>query len=79
MLGFLYADYLVLSNRLGDLKAMVGQFVEVYRRRELRVFAGGSMVMNGGKGSEYEVCLKHVSEFKLLGYVLDEVGTDAVE
>ena len=38
----------------------------------------------GGKMLEYEVCvdqicLKHVSEFKYLGFVLDESGTDEAE
>ena len=42
------------------------------------------MVLNGEEGLEYEVhidgiCLEHVSEFKYLGYVLDESGTDGTE
>ena len=42
------------------------------------------MVMNGEEGLESEVHvdrvrLEHVSEFKYLGYVLDEAGTDGAE
>ena len=42
------------------------------------------MVLNGEKGLECEVSadgvrLEHVSEFKYMGYVLDELGTDDVE
>ena len=53
-------------------------FVEVYRRRDLKVNAGKIkvMVLGGEEGLEYEVCidriiLEHVSEFKYLGCVLD--------
>ena len=35
--------------------------------------------MNGEEGLECEVCLEHVSEFKYLGCVLEEAGTDGVE
>ena len=61
-----------------DLRAMVGYFVEVYRK-SLKVNAGNSkmMVLGGKEGLECEVCidgiqLKHISEFKYLEYVLDE-------
>ena len=42
------------------------------------------MVLGGEKGLECEVCidgicLEHVSEFKYLGCVLDESGTDEAE
>ena len=57
---------------------MVGLFVEVCRKRGLKVNAGKSkvMVLNGQEGSECEdhvdgIRLEHVSEFKYLGYVLD--------
>ena len=78
--GLLYADDLVLCGKLeGDLKVMIGWFVEVCRRRRLKVNAGKSrvMVMNGKEGLEYEVYvdgirLEHVFEFKYLGCVLDE-------
>ena len=62
---------------------MVGWFSEVCRSRELKVNAGQSkvMVLNGEKGLECEVHvdwfhLEHVLEFKYLGCVLDESGTD---
>ena len=61
---------------------MVGRFTEVCRRG-LKVDAGNSkvMVLNGEEGSECEVhvegiCLEHVSIFKYLGCVLDELGTE---
>ena len=57
---------------------MVGWLVEVCRRRGLKVNGGKSkvMILNGQEGLECEVhldgiCLKHVSEFKYLGCVLD--------
>ena len=69
-----------------DLKAMVGHFVEVCRRRGLKVNAGKNkvMVLGGEEGLECEVCidgicLEHVLEFKYLGCVLDESGIDETE
>ena len=83
----LYTDDLVLCDDSGeDLRAMVGRFVEVCRRRGLKINAGKSkvMVLGGEEGLECEVCvdemrLEHSSEFKYLGYVLDESGTDEAE
>ena len=83
----LYADELALCGESEyDLRAMVGRFVEVCRRRGLRVSVGKSkmMVFNGEEGLESEVWadgihLKHVSEFKYLGCVLDESGTDRAD
>ena len=53
---------------------------------EDKVNAGKSkvMVLNGEMGLEcevhiYGVRLQHVSEFKYLGFVLDDSGTDAAE
>ena len=44
--GFLYADDLVLCGESEeDLRAMVGQFVEVCRRKGMKVNAGKSKVM----------------------------------
>ena len=44
--GLLYADDLVLcSESEEDLRAMVGHFVEVFRRRGLKANAGKSKVM----------------------------------
>ena len=64
----------------------MGRFVEVCRRRGLKVNAGKSKVMAlvGEKGLECEVYvdgirLEHVSEFKYFGCVLDELGTDGAE
>ena len=84
LLGLLYADDLVLCNESEeDLRVILGWFVEVCRRRELKVNAGKSkvMVLNGEEGLECEVHvdgihLEHVSELKYLGCVLDESGTD---
>ena len=83
----LYADDLVLRGKSEeDLRAMVGWFVEVCRRRGLKVNAGKSkvIVLNGEEGLECEVYsdgirLQHISEFKYLGCVLDESGTDGGE
>ena len=62
---------------------MVGWFVEVCRRRGLKVNAGNNkvMVLNEEEGLKYEVHidgihLEHVSEFKYLGYILDKLDTD---
>ena len=82
--GFLYADDLVLCGESEeDLRVMVGQFVEVCRRRGLNINAGKSKVilMNGKERLECEIYvdgihLEHVSEFKYLECVLDEYGTD---
>ena len=83
----MYADDLVLYGELEeDLREMVEWFVEVCRRRRLKVHAGKSkvMVVNGEEGLEYEVhedevCLEHISKFQYLGSVLDEAGTDMAE
>ena len=85
--GFLYADDLFLCGESEeDLKAMVGRFVEVCRRRGLKVNAGKRKVMliNGEEGLECEVHvdgvrLEHVSEFRYLGCVLDEAGKNGAE
>ena len=55
-----------------------GTFVEVCRKRGLKV---KEMVLNGEEGLECEfsvdgVRLEPMSEFKYLGCVLDEPGTD---
>ena len=64
--GVLYADDLVL-------RAMVGRFVEVCRRRGLKINGGKSKVMemNGEDGLECEVHvdgarLEHVAGFKYI-------------
>ena len=65
---------------------MLGRFAEVCRRRVLKVNTGKSkvMILNGVEGLECEVHvdgirLENVSEFKYLGCVLDESGTDGAE
>ena len=65
---------------------MVGRLIELCRKRGLKLNAVKSnvMVMNGEKELECEahvdgVRLEHVSEFKYLGCVLDEAGTDGAE
>ena len=87
MSGILCADELVLCGESEeDLRAMVGRFAKVCRRRGLKVNAGKSkvMVLGGEEGSECEVCIdgirsEHVSEFKYLGCVLGESGADEAE
>ena len=63
----------------------MGRFAEVCRRR-LKVNAGKSkvMVLNREEGLECEIHLdkihlEHVSEFKYLGYIFNELGTDRAE
>ena len=80
MPGLLYADDLVLCGETEeDLRAMVGWFSVVCRRRELKVNAGKSkvIVLNGEEVLECEVHvdgirLEGISEFKYLRCVLDE-------
>ena len=70
--GLSYGDDLVLCGKSEeDLRAMVGRFAEVCRRRGLKVNAGKSMgmVLCGEEGLECEVYvdgihLEHVAEFK---------------
>ena len=81
--GLLYADNLFFCGESEeDLRAIVGRFIDVCRRRGLIVNADKSKVMllGGGERLECEVCvnrirLKHVSEFKYFGCTLDESGT----
>ena len=85
--SLLYADDLALCGESEeDLRAMVRNFVEMCRRRGLKVNAGKSKVMflGGEEGSGCEVCvdgirLEYVSEFKYLGCVLNKSGTDEPE
>ena len=85
--GLLYADDLALCGESeDDLGAMVGRFVEVCRRRGLKVNAGKSKVMilkeEGGLEREVHVDrirLEHVLEFNYSRCVLNESGTDGRE
>ena len=85
--GFLYADDLVLcSESEEDLRVTMERFGEVCRRRGVKVNAGKSKGMVLGEEEELEcevfvdgIHLEHVSEFKYLGCVLDESGTDDAE
>ena len=78
--GLLYVDDLaVCGESEEELRAMVKQFAEVFRRRGVKVNAGKSkvMVMNGEQGLEREVHvdgirLEYISEFKYLACVLDD-------
>ena len=78
--SILYADDLVLCGELEeDLRTMMRRFVELPRRRGLKVNADKSkvMVLDGEEGLKCEVHvdgihLDHVSNFKYLEYVLDE-------
>ena len=73
----LYADDLDFCGESEeDLKAIVGRFVDMCRRRGPKVNAGRSKVilLNGDEELESEVCvdemrMEHVSEFKYLGCV----------
>ena len=84
---FFYAEDLVLCGESEeDLKKMVGRFVKVCRKGDLKVSAGKYklMVLGGEEGLECEVyvdriCLENVSEFKYLGCVLNESGTYEAE
>ena len=69
-----------------DLRAMLGHFVEVCKRRCLKVNVGKSkvMVLSGEEGLECEVYvdrtyLEHVLEFKYLGCIFYKSGTDEAE
>ena len=79
--GLLYVDDLVLCGESEeDLRAMAERFVEVCRRRNLKVNAGKVMALGWEEGAECEVRvdgmrLEHVSEFKYLRCVLNESGT----
>ena len=85
--SLLYADDLVLCVQLKeDLREMVGGFVEVCKRRGLKVNAGKIkvMVLNGEEGLECDVHLdgirlEHVSKFKYFVCVLEDLGTDGAE
>ena len=53
--GLLYADDLVLFGELEeDLRAMVGRFIEVCKRRNLKISIGKSkgMLLGGEEGLE---------------------------
>ena len=63
--------------------AMVGWFVEVYRRRGLKVNAAKSK-LKGEEGLEFEihldgVHLEHIFKFKHLGCVLEKVSKAGAE
>ena len=61
MRGLLYADDLVLrGGSEEDLRAMVGRFVEVYRKRVLKV--------NGGKCKVMLLGVRSV-RFAYMGYI----------
>ena len=87
MPGLLRASDLDLCGELEeDLRVMVGYFVQVCRRRGIKVNRGKSKVMllGGEEGLECEVCVnairfEHVSEFKYLGCFFNESGTYEVE
>ena len=61
--GLLYADELALfGESKEDLRALVGRFIEVCRRRGLKVNVGKSkvMVLNGEEGLECEISVDGV-------------------
>ena len=62
MPGLFYADNLVLCGKSEeDLNPMVGRFVEIYRRRSLKVNAGKGKLLVLSKEEELE------SEFRVDG------------
>ena len=85
----MYADDLALCGESEeDLSAMMEVLLRCVKKKVLKFNASRSkvMVLGGEEGLEFEVevCvdeirLKHVSEFKYLGCVLDESGTDEAE
>ena len=67
------------GEREVDLRATVGRFIEVCKRKGLTVSTGKSKVMllGGEEGLKCEVCVdgihfEHVLEFKYLEYVLNK-------
>ena len=79
--GFLYVDDLVVWGELEKvLRAIVGFFIDACKRRGLKVNAGKNkvMVLNGVERLDRvdRMQLEHVLEFKYLGSVLDESGTE---
>ena len=87
MPDLLNADDLDLCDELEeDPTVMLERFVEICRRRGLKINAGKSkiMVLGGEEKLECEVCVdemrfEHVSEFKYLGRVLDKLCTYEAE
>ena len=79
----LYEDDLILCDESEeDLRAMVGRFVEVCRKIDVKTNPGMRkvMVLGGGEGGwRVRIRLEHVSEFKYLGCVLEKSGTDEAE
>ena len=82
--GLLFADDLWDESE-EDLRAMVGRFVEICRRRGLKVNIGQSKVilLDGKVEFECEFCidgirLEYVSEFKYFECILDVSSTNEV-
>ena len=80
--GLLFADDLWDESE-EDLRAMVGRFVEICRRRGLKVNIGQSKVilLDGKVEFECEFCidgirLEYVSEFKYFECILDVSSTN---
>ena len=70
--GLLYADVLVLcGNSKDNLKVMVIHFVEICRRRGLKVTADKSMRKEWSVKSIDRARLEQFSDFKYFGCVLD--------
>ena len=81
--GFLYEDDLILCGESEeDLRTIVGRFIELCRRSGLIVNSGKSKVMLlvGEEGIVWglgkRMRLEHVSEFKYLGCILENSGTE---
>ena len=83
--GLLNADDLVFCGESKeDMRVTVGRFVEVYRRRDLKVNVGKNKVMVWVGRRNWSmrlvwIRLEHISEFKYLGCIVDESITDEAE
>ena len=79
-------DWLASGMQMIWLCVVSRTFFEVCRRRGLKVNSGKRKIILLGGGGRIRVLglckqirLQHFSEFKYMGYVLDELGSDKAE
>ena len=75
-------DMVMCGESEENLKVIVECFVEVGKKRNLKVTANKSnvTVLDGEEGLEYEIHVDGTQlEFKYLGCILEESGTDVAE
>ena len=80
--GLLNTDDLGLRGEsVGNLRAIVGQFVEVCKRRGLKLNADKRkvMVLSGEEGLECEFCVDGIRLENVSEFLLDESCTDEAE